>query len=88
FLSSDKINFSIPWESMGLIFLLLIPTTMFFVALMMLVSSLANSFKDAQNYLTPVYIIFGFPAMVTVFPGFTLNYKSALIPIANVSLLI
>jgi sodium transport system permease protein len=88
FLSSDKINFSIPWESMFLIFLLLIPTTMFFVALMMLVSSLANSFKDAQNYLTPVYLIFGFPAMVTVFPGFTLNYQSALIPVANVSLLI
>lgn len=88
FLSNDKINFSLPWESMGLIFLLLIPTTMFFVALMMLVSSLANSFKDAQNYLTPVYLIFGFPAMVTVFPGFTLNYQSALIPVANVSLLI
>lgn len=88
FLSSDKINFSIPWESMALIFVLLIPTTMFFVALMMLVSSLANSFKDAQNYLTPVYLIFGFPAMVTVFPGFSLTYQSALIPVANVSLLI
>lgn len=88
FLSNDKVNFSIPWESMALIFLLLIPTTMFFVALMMLVSSLANSFKDAQNYLTPVYLIFGFPAMVTAFPGFSLNYQSALIPVANVSLLI
>ncbi len=88
FVSNDKVNFSIPWQSMSLIFLLLIPVTMFFVALMILVSSLANSFKDAQNYLTPVYIIFGFPAMVTVLPNFSLNYKSALIPIANVSLLI
>ncbi len=87
-LSSDKVNFSIPLASMGLIFLVLIPTTMFFVAIMMLVSSLANSFKDAQNYLTPVYLICGFPAMVTVFPGFTLNYKTAVVPVANVSLLI
>lgn len=87
-LSSDKINFSIPWNSIGLIFIVLIPVTMFFVALMMLVSTLANSFKDAQNYLTPVYLICGFPAMVTVFPGFTLNYKMAFIPVANVSLLI
>jgi sodium transport system permease protein len=87
-LSSDKVNFSIPWSSFGLIFLVLIPTTMFFVAVMMLVSSLANSFKDAQNYLTPVYLVCGFPAMVTVFPGFTLNYRTAIIPVANVSLLI
>ncbi len=87
-LSSDKINFSIPWSSMFFIFLTLIPTTMFFVAIMMFVSTLANSFKDAQNYLTPVYLICGFPAMVTVFPGFGLNYTTAMIPIANVSLLI
>jgi sodium transport system permease protein len=87
-LSSDKINFNIPFTSVGLIFLVLIPTTMFFVAIMMLVSSLANSFKDAQNYLTPVYLICGFPALVTVFPGFTLNFQTAIIPVANVSLLI
>ncbi len=87
-LGSDKINFTIPWSAMGLIFLVLIPVTMFFVAIMMLVSSLANSFKDAQNYLTPVYLICGFPAMVTIVPGFNLNFKSSLIPVANVSLLI
>jgi sodium transport system permease protein len=86
-LQSDKIDFSIPWDSMLLIFITLIPTTLFFVAIMMLVASLANSFKDAQNYLTPVYIICGFPAMVTIFPGIELDFKTALIPIANVSLL-
>lgn len=86
-LQSDKIDFSIPWDSMLLIFITLIPTTLFFVAIMMLVASLANSFKDAQNYLTPVYIVCGFPAMVTIFPGLELDFKMALIPIANVSLL-
>src|SRR5690606_10320240 len=84
---SDEINFKIPWLSILLIFLVLIPVTMFFVAIMLMVSSLANSFKDAQNYLTPVYIVCGFPAMVTIFPGFTLTHQSALIPVANVSLL-
>lgn len=87
-LGNNSINFNIPWISLFFILIALIPVTVFFVAIMMLVSSLANSFKDAQNFLTPVYLIFGFPAMITIFPAFKLNLQTSLMPVANVSLLI
>jgi sodium transport system permease protein len=87
-LGNNSINFNIPWISLFFILIALIPITIFFVATMMLITSLANSFKDAQNFLTPVYLIFGFPAMITIFPGFKLSLQTSLIPVANVSLLI
>ncbi|GIW22005.1 MAG: ABC transporter permease [Candidatus Sericytochromatia bacterium] len=87
-LGNNSINFNIPWISLLFILISLIPITIFFVAIMMLVSSLANSFKDAQNFLTPVYLICGFPSIITIFPAFKLNLQTSLIPVANVSLLI
>lgn len=57
-------------------------------AVSMCVCSLAKSFKEAQNYITPVMLIVMIPAYVSMIPNMVLNSKTAVIPVVNISLLI
>lgn len=57
-------------------------------AVSMCVCSLAKSFKDAQNYITPVSLFVMIPSYVSMIPNINLNYFTATIPVINISLLI
>lgn len=48
----------------------------------------ARSFKEAQNYTTPIMLVFMFCGMAAMVPGFELNAKTALMPVINFALLI
>jgi len=56
-------------------------------AAMMLLASLARSFKEGQSLVTPFYTIAILPAMLTAFPGFRLSWDTALVPVMNVALM-
>ena len=77
----------IDWRAFLLVFIIMIPMALFFCGLAMLVASFARSFKEAQNYLSPLLIACMAPAYLAMLPGFDLSYRIALIPIANVVLL-
>ena len=47
---------------------------------MVAVASLARSFKEAQNLLTPVYLISVLPAVLAQLPGVELGYVTAIFP--------
>lgn len=66
----------------GLILLALI-----FSAVSMCICSLASSFKEAQNYMSPLTIFGMLPAMVSMLPAIKLTPFTAMLPIANVALL-
>ncbi|WP_455538323.1 ABC transporter permease subunit/CPBP intramembrane protease [Terrisporobacter sp.] len=57
-------------------------------AISMCVCSLAKSFKDAQNYITPVMFLVLIPSYVSMIPNISLNRTTAVIPVVNISLLI
>ncbi|MCR5201742.1 MAG: ABC transporter permease subunit [Lachnospiraceae bacterium] len=61
---------------------------LFVSAIFMCVCSFARSFKEANNYITPVMLIIMFAGYISFIPNITLDYKMALIPVANVCLLI
>ena len=69
-----------------LILTLIIPISAFFSALILSLSIYAKSFKEAQSMISPFNIAIIFPALLGTLPGIELNYKTALIPIMNVSL--
>ena len=48
----------------------------------------AKSFKEANNYATPVMLIFMFGSYVTMIPDMELTAQTAAIPIVNVALLV
>lgn len=57
-------------------------------AISMCVCSLAKSFKDAQNYITPVMLIIMIPSYVSMIPNIELDRFTSTIPVVNISLLI
>jgi membrane protease YdiL (CAAX protease family) len=77
----------IDWRSFFLVFVVMIPMALFFCGLAMVVASFARSFKEAQNYLSPLLIACIAPTYLAILPGFEVSYEIALIPIANVVLL-
>jgi sodium transport system permease protein len=77
----------IDWRAFFAVLLVMVPMALFFCGLAMLVASFARSYKEAQNYLSPLLIACMAPTYLALLPGFELSYEIALIPIANVVLL-
>ncbi len=69
------------------IFLTLIPLAVLFGALFLGVAVRSASFKEAQNALTPIYMLVIVPAMLPLFPGIDFGPLLALTPVAGVSFL-
>jgi sodium transport system permease protein len=55
---------------------------------MMLFASFARTFKDGQAMITPFYLLSFLPMLFLQSPGVQLDFKTALIPVANVMLLV
>lgn len=57
-------------------------------AVSMCVCSLAKSFKDAQNYITPIMFLVLIPSYASMIPNINLDRTTSVIPVVNISLLI
>jgi sodium transport system permease protein len=68
------------------VFLMALPLSVLFSAVLMTVALFAKTYKEAQSYLTPMTFIVVIPAVASVLPGVELNPRLALIPILNTSL--
>src|SRR5690606_27879688 len=71
-----------------LIFSLLLPISAVFAALLLAISIYARTFKEAQNYISPLSIMIFLPLVAAMMPGVELTSKTALVPIMNVALAI
>jgi sodium transport system permease protein len=79
---------SLDAKSFVLIFVSSIPMAILAATLMIAIATMAKSYKEAQSYVTPLFLVAILPAMVSLLPGVKLNPGMALIPIVNFSLLI
>lgn len=86
--STELVFLSIPPIRIALMALLLLPLAFIVSALMMTVAVFARSFKDAQNYVTPLFVAITIPALIGTLPDFELTAGTRLIPIGNVMLLV
>ena len=71
-----------------LMFSLLLPTAAIFAALLLAISIYARTFKEAQNYMSPLVFVVIAPLMVAMAPGMELDTTTALIPLTNIALAI
>ncbi|HIP33069.1 MAG TPA: ABC transporter permease [Crocinitomicaceae bacterium] len=69
-----------------LLFLLLLPLTVFFAGIMIPIAVYAKSFKEAQSIITPINLLVVLPAMIGFFPGIKLTMITAMIPVVNIVL--
>lgn len=77
----------LPFEAFLVVLVVIVPLAFFISAMMMSVAVFARSFKEAQNYVTPFFIVITIPAAIAGFPGANLTAATQFVPIANVVLL-
>jgi sodium transport system permease protein len=85
--SGAGIHMNLGLTSVVAVFLMALPLSVLFSAVLMTVALFAKTYKEAQSYLTPMTFIVVIPAVASVLPGVELNPKLALIPILNTSLI-
>lgn len=83
---SLDIDFALPWGSVLLIFVTLIPLAVLFGSLFLGIALRSRSFKEAQTALTPVYLLVMVPALLPVFPGIGFTVALAAVPVAGLGL--
>lgn len=85
-LGGSGMSFALTPVSWVWILVILILSTIFLAALCLAIILLANSYKEAQTYVSPLMMMILIPSILVQMPGFELNVKTAMIPIANIAL--
>ncbi len=75
----------LPPIAIGALLLLFLPLAAFVASVLLMISAYAKSYKEAQLYFFPVYLLRLVPALAAGLPGITLRSAVALVPLANVS---
>ena len=83
---ANDVSFAIAPLNAALIFICMILLGMMFGGVMMAVAVTAKGFKDAQNFLTPLYLLCVFPLVLSGVPGITLSLATAAVPVLNIAL--
>lgn len=73
---------------LALVWLMLVPTTAMFAAVLLSISIYAKSFKEAQSFAAPFNMLCILPAVAAMLPGVELNMTWALVPVSNIALAI
>ena len=73
----------LPLGTMVFILIALIPFAVFMSAIMMAVCSYARTFKEAQNYVTPVILAVLIPGGIAAFPATRLEGVMLVMPVGN-----
>ncbi|MCH7721224.1 MAG: ABC transporter permease subunit [Planctomycetes bacterium] len=76
-----------PWMALPLILAALVPFAVLMSAIMMAVCAFARTFKEAQNYVTPVILAVLVPGGAAALPGTQLQGGMLVMPVANMVLL-
>jgi sodium transport system permease protein len=84
---SMDLHFQLPAVTVALVLLFLIPLAVLFAALFMGIAVRAQSFKEAQNSLTPVQLAAILPMYLPLIPGIPFSYATAMIPVGGIGLL-
>ena len=87
FASELDLEFKLPAASIVFTLWLLLLLALLFAALFLGVAVHAQSFREAQTALTPIYLVSFLPAVVTMAPGIEFSPRLAVIPIAGVAML-
>ena len=82
----QTMNLSISPSTVVAVAVMLLPLTVLFASMLLAVALLAKSYREAQTYVSPLVFVAVAPAVIGALPGVELNWKTALVPILNTSL--
>ncbi|HYW10339.1 MAG TPA: ABC transporter permease subunit/CPBP intramembrane protease [Longimicrobium sp.] len=81
-----QIRFTLPAGAALLVFVALIPLSVLFAATFLGLAVRAQSFKEAQNALTPAQLAATFPLFVVTLPGIDFTPALAVVPVVGVAM--
>ena len=76
---------AVPPQIAALLLLLFLPVAALVASILLLVSGHARSYKEAQLYFFPVFLLGMVPGLAALLPGVPLRSAIVLVPIANIS---
>jgi sodium transport system permease protein len=86
FAREGNVRFSLPWSSALLVLAGLVPLAVLFAALFLGIAVRSQSFKEAQNALTPVQLAATLPLLVISLPGIEFNAVLAAVPVLGLAM--
>lgn len=78
----------LPLKAIPIVLIALVPFAVLTSAILLAVCGFARSFKEAQNYITPVILATLLPGMVANLPGTELEGPMLILPVGNMVLLV
>lgn len=84
----DAMALDVAPQGWALLVLLVLLSTLFIGSISLAVVLLANSYKEAQSYVTPLMMVVLIPAFLSQMPGMELSTQTAMIPMLNICLAI
>ncbi|HEX6750568.1 MAG TPA: ABC transporter permease subunit/CPBP intramembrane protease [Longimicrobium sp.] len=87
FAKAAHVKFTLPWSTAALVLVGLIPLAVLFSALFLGIAVRSQSFKEAQNALTPVQLASTLPILVISLPGIDFNAALAAVPVVGIAMM-
>jgi len=81
----ENLAFSLPPGSVILVLVFLLPVAALASSVLLLTSGYAKTYKEAQLYFFPIFLLGMLPATASFLPGISLRSAVVLVPVANVA---
>jgi len=87
FAKAAHVSFTLPWSTAALVLVALVPLAVLFSALFLGIAVRSQSFKEAQNALTPVQLASTLPILVITLPGIDFTAALAAVPVVGIAMM-
>src|SRR6202008_704749 len=87
FAKAAHVSFTLPWSTALLVMVGLVPLAVLFAATFLGIAVRSQSFKEAQNALTPVQLASTLPILVITLPGIDFNAALAAVPVVGIAMM-
>lgn len=86
-MGTSGLQISINAGSLLSLTVVLLPLAALFASVLIAVSLYAKSYREAQSYVSPMVFVVVLPGVIGMMPGIELSWKTAFVPILNISVL-
>ncbi len=81
----DNLRIAVGIDTLLVLLLMVLPLVAMVAAALLLLSGLANSYKEYQIYFLPLFLVFLLPSFAAFLPGIELRSAIVLVPVAGIS---
>jgi sodium transport system permease protein len=86
-MGASGLQISINAGSLLSLTMVLLPLAALFASVLIAVALYAKSYREAQSYISPMVFVVVLPGIIGMMPGIELSWKTAFVPILNISVL-